>query len=368
MSEKPQLLLTPGPLTTSEATRNAMMRDWGSRDPAFIDLTRRVRTRITDLAGGAGTHTCVPLQGSGTYGLEAAIATFVPGDGHVLVLANGAYGHRIADIVEILGRRVSIIETGEDTPPAPAGLRERLSARDDITHVVLVHCETTSGILNPLAEIATVVADTGRSLIVDAMSSFGAIPIDVNAAPIDVLISSSNKCLEGAPGVAFVVARNESLAASVGNAPSMVLDLQAQSVGFQKTGEWRFTPPTHVVAALDAALHQLEEEGGVAARNKRYSENCTVLLDGMRALGFQPYLSHNLQAPTIVTFHTPADPKFDFTVFYDGLQDRGFTIYPGKLTKADSFRIGCIGQVFSGDMRAAVNAVKEVIEEMGVTL
>ena len=237
MSEKSQLLLTPGPLTTSAATREAMSRDWGSRDPAFIDLTRRVRTRIEDIAGGAETHSCVPLQGSGTYGLEAAMATFVPPDGHVLVLANGAYCHRIAGICEILGRGISIIETAEDTPPDPAALKERLASDGDITHVALVHCETTSGILNPLAEIAAVVADADRSLIVDAMSSFGAIPIDVNATPVDVLISSSNKCLEGVPGLAFVVARNDVLAASAGNAPSLVLDLHAQAAGFERSGE-----------------------------------------------------------------------------------------------------------------------------------
>ena len=368
MTDRKQLLLTPGPLTTSDATRKAMVRDWGSRDPAFIALTQRVRDRITALAGGTSTHSCVLLQGSGTYGLEAAMATFVPPDGHVLVLVNGAYCHRIATICETLGRKVDIYETGEDTPPDPAEIDRRLAAGMGITHVIMVHCETTSGILNPLAEITEIVAAWGRSLIVDAMSSFGAIPIDVNATPVDVVISSSNKCLEGVPGVAFVVARNEILAASAGNASSMVLDLQAQAAGFEKSGEWRFTPPTHVVAALDAALEQLEDEGGVAARNTRYSENCSILVDGMAAMGFQTYLSHNLQAPIIVTFHTPEVDAFDFTKFYDGLQQRGFTIYPGKLTKADSFRIGCIGQVFPDDMRAAIAAVAEVTAAMGMKL
>jgi 2-aminoethylphosphonate-pyruvate transaminase len=232
----------------------------------------------------------------------------------------------------------------------------------------MVHCETTSGILNPLAEIAAVVADHDRSLMVDAMSSFGALPIDVNASPIDVVISSSNKCLEGVPGIAFALARYTVLAAAAGNAPSMVLDLQAQAAGFDKSGEWRFTPPTHVVAALDAALDQLEDEGGVAARGARYAENCAILVDGMTALGFRTYLSHNLQAPIIVTFHTPDDPGFDFARFYDGLQQRGFTIYPGKLTKADSFRIGCIGQVFPDDIRRAIAVIGELVAEMEINL
>jgi 2-aminoethylphosphonate-pyruvate transaminase len=368
MTNRKQLLLTPGPLTTSTATRQAMQRDWGSRDPAFIELTQRTRARIAALAGGADTHACVLLQGSGTYGLEAAMATFVPPGGHVLVLANGAYCHRIATICEIHGRTVEIYETGEDTPPDPAEVARRLAADESIGHVVMVHCETTSGILNPLADIAGIVAGANRSLLIDAMSSFGAIPIDVNETPVDVVISSSNKCLEGVPGIAFVVARHEVLAASAGNASSMVLDLQAQAAGFERSGEWRFTPPTHVVAALDAALDQLEDEGGVAARNARYCENCSILVDGMTAMGFRTYLSHNLQAPIIVTFQTPEDAAFDFPAFYAGLQDRGFTIYPGKLTKIDSFRIGCIGQVFPHDMRAAVAAVGEVIAEMGVTL
>tara|TARA_R110000868_G_scaffold50260_4_gene160811 strand:- start:12390 stop:13496 length:1107 start_codon:yes stop_codon:yes gene_type:complete len=368
MTDREPLLLTPGPLTTSAATRQAMQRDWGSRDPAFIELTRHTRTRLAALVGGADTHSCILLQGSGTYGLEAAMATFVPPGGHVLVLANGAYCHRIAAICEILGRRVEIYETGEDTPPDPAVVAKRLAEDETIGHVVMVHCETTSGILNPLADVAEVVAAAGRSLLVDAMSSFGAIPIDVNKTPVDVVISSSNKCLEGVPGIAFAIARHDVLAASAGNAPSMVLDLHAQEAGFEKSGEWRFTPPTHVVAALDSALAQLDEEGGVAARNTRYSENCSVLVDGMSALGFRTYLSHNLQAPIIVTFHSPEDPAFDFPAFYAGLQQRGFTIYPGKLTKVDSFRIGCIGQVFPEDMRAAVAAVGEIVADMGVAV
>jgi len=367
MSDKPQILLTPGPLTTSERTRAAMLRDWGSRDPAFINLTRRVRERIAAIAGGAETHACVLLQGSGTFGLEAAAATFIPPDGHVLIPANGAYCHRMGTIAETLGRRVTVYETPENVPPDPAELGRLLDADVTITHVAMVHCETTSGILNPLAEIAETVQKAGRSLIVDAMSSFGGIPVDVNATPVDVLIASSNKCLEGVPGIAFVVARHGILAASAGNAPSVVLDLHAQAAGFEKSGEWRFTPPTHVVAALDAALEQLDEEGGVAGRHARYRENCDVLVDGMTALGFRTYLSHNLQAPIIVTFDMPDDPAFDFNRFYTGLQTRGFTIYPGKLTKADSFRIGCIGQVFPDDMRAAVAAVSDVMQEMGAT-
>ena len=366
MTRQTQLLLTPGPLTTSPQTKEAMLEDWGSRDPAFIALTRSVRERIAAIAGGTGTHSCIPLQGSGTYGLEAAMGTFVPAVARVLILANGAYCHRIAAICRILGREVEIYETGEDTPPDPAEVARRLADDPALGHVVMVHCETTSGILNPLAEVASVAAAAGRSLIVDSMSAFGALPVDVAALPVDVLISSSNKCLEGVPGLAFVVASNAALSKAAGNAPSMALDLHAQWQGFEKSGEWRFTPPTQVLAALSAALDQFEAEGGVGGRGARYAENCRILIDGMRALGFRTYLDDGLQAPIIVTFHTPTDPAFDFPKFYDALQARGFTIYPGKLTKIDSFRIGCIGQVMPDDMRTAVAAVGEVIAEMGV--
>lgn len=365
MITRPPLLLTPGPLTTSAETRDALLKDWGSRDPAFVALTRRVRERVADIAGGAATHSCVPIQGSGTYGLEAALGTFVPKGGRVLVLANGAYCQRIASILTLLGREPVLCETAEDTPPDPAEVARRLEADPSLKHVAMVHCETTSGILNPVDEVAAVVARHGRSLILDSMSAFGALPLDMAKEPVDVMISSSNKCLEGVPGLAFIVARTELLEAAAGNSPSMALDLHAQWAGFEKSGEWRFTPPTHVVAALGAALDQFEAEGGVAGRGARYRENCRILVDGMRAMGFRTYLPDELQAPIIVTFHTPEDPAFVFRTFYDALQARGFIIYPGKLTKIDSFRIGCIGQVMPDDMRAAVAAVGEVMAEMG---
>ena len=367
MTARSPLLLTPGPLTTSPKTREAMLVDWGSRDPAFIALTRGVRERIVGIANGNGngTHVCVPVQGSGTYGIEAALGTFVPHGARVLVLANGAYCHRIARILETLGRAPVLYETPEDTPPDPAEVGRRLAADPSLGHVAIVHCETTSGIRNPLEEVAAVVAEHGRSLFVDSMSAFGALPLDLAKIRADVVVASSNKCLEGVPGLAFAVVRRETMEASAGNSPSIALDLHAQWVGFEKTGEWRFTPPTHVVAALAAAIDQFEAEGGVAARGARYGENCRILVEGMRAMGFRTYLPDELQAPIIVTFHTPADPAFVFPRFYDLLGKRGFTIYPGKLTKIDSFRIGCIGQVMADDMRQAVAAVGEAMAELG---
>jgi 2-aminoethylphosphonate-pyruvate transaminase len=366
MTERPIYLLTPGPLTTALATREAMLRDWGSRDEGFKAITARVRTRLIALVNGGDAFTCVPIQGSGTYAVEATLGTLVPRGGKALVLVNGSYGERMARMCKTIGRAFAVYETDENEPPAPARLDDILADEPDVTHVAAVHCETTSGILNPIADVAEVVARRGRRLIVDAMSSFGALPIDAAALRCDALVASANKCLEGAPGIGFAVIRKSALAECKANAHSLSLDLHDQWQGFERTGEWRYTPATHVLAALDAALTAHAEEGGVAGRGKRYAANCRTLVDGMRRLGFETFLSDALQAPIIVTFHSPSDERFDFRKFYDALHARGFVIYPGKLTKAPSFRIGCIGAIDKAVLAGAVAAVAEVAKEMGL--
>jgi 2-aminoethylphosphonate-pyruvate transaminase len=353
-------------LTTADATKRAMVGDWGSRDAGFIAMNARVRARLVALTGGEETHVCVPLQGSGTFAVEAALGTLVPRDGKVLVLVNGAYGRRMTRILEILGRRHETMETAEDCPPDPRALDAHLAADPAIGHVAVVHCETTSGILNPLPAIAAVVARRQRQLIVDAMSTFGGIPIDAQAVRFAALVASSNKCLEGVPGLAFAIVRRDVLAAGAGNAHSLALDLNDQWRAMEGNGQWRFTPPTQVLAALDKALTLLHEEGGVEARRLRYAANCRVLVEGLRALGFETLLADHLQAPVIVTFRIPADPAFHFERFYNGLRERGFVIYPGKLTAEPSFRIGCIGAVRPADMEAAVAAVRAVMAGLGV--
>ena len=365
-SEREPLLLTPGPLTTSRTTREAMLRDWGSRDTDFIALNARVRDRLVDIAGVTGSHVCVPVQGSGTFAIEATVGTLLPPDGKMLVLVNGAYGKRIARICETIGRAHCAIETAEDVPNDVAALDAALAADPSISHVAAIHCETTSGILNPIAAIAETVARHGRSLIIDAMSAFGAIPLDATKVPFDAIVASSNKCIEGLPGVGFAVIRESVLAAAAGNAHSLSLDLHDQWKAMEGNGQWRFTPPTHVLAGFDQALAEHAAEGGVAGRGGRYTANCRILVDGMRALGFETLLPDELQAPIIVTFHTPSDPAFEFKTFYDSLRQRGYVIYPGKLTVADSFRIGCIGHVFETDIRGALAAIEEVLNEMGV--
>lgn len=361
------LLLTPGPLTTSLAVKQAMVHDWGSRDQGFIAINKMVLEKIVELAGGEGTHVTVPVQGSGTFAVEAMITSFVPKMGKLLVLINGAYGHRARKIAEIAGRAVVSYETPEDTPPDLAKLDRLLADDKAITHVFAVHCETTSGVLNPIAETAGLVAKHGRRLLVDSMSAFGALELDARKVPYDAMASSSNKCLEGVPGLGFVVCRKSALAECKGNATTLVLDLFEQAEGFAKTGQYRFTPPIHVIVALGKAIEEHAAEGGVAGRGKRYRENAKVLIDGMRAMGFRTLLPDAQQAPIIVTFHMPTDPKFVFQRFYDGLKDRGYVIYPGKLTVADSFRIGCIGRIYPKDIKGALAAVRDVLDEMRVS-
>jgi 2-aminoethylphosphonate-pyruvate transaminase len=359
-------LLTPGPLTTSEATKRAMLHDLGSRDRRFIAATARVRARLVALLGGEGSFTCVPLQGSGTFAVEAMIGTFLPRDGKLLVLVNGAYGQRIARICQYLGRACEMLETAEDVANDPAALDRRLAEDPAISHVAVVHCETTSGILNPVEEIAGVVARRGRRLLIDAMSAFGALPLDVRRAPCDAVAASSNKCLEGVPGMGFVLARTAALEASRGNAHSLSLDLHDQWRAMEANGQWRFTPPTQVLLAFEEALAEHEAEGGVAGRGARYRRNCRILVDGMRALGFETLLPDEVQAPIIVTFRMPADPGFSFHGFYDRLSARGFVIYPGKLTVAESFRIGCIGRLGEAEMEGALAAVRGTLRDMNV--
>jgi 2-aminoethylphosphonate-pyruvate transaminase len=359
-------LLTPGPLTTSMATKQAMLHDWGSRDAAFIETNRVVRQNLLKIAHAENTHVCVPVQGSGTFAVEATLGTLIPKSGKALILINGAYGMRMGKILDYAGRAYVTYETLEDTPPDPAHVAKLLADDEAITHVLAVHCETTSGILNPIAKIADVVAKAERSLIIDAMSAFGAIVLDARRIPFDAVMASSNKCLEGVPGLGFALIRKSVLDGCKGNAHALSLDLYDQYKAMEGNGQWRFTPPTHVIAAFASAMDQYFADGGLAGRNARYSENCRTLVAGMRALGFETLLPDELQAPIIITFKMPKDPAFNFDLFYDSLKDRGYVIYPGKLTVAPSFRIGCIGAIGVAEINDALDAIKVVLDTMGV--
>ena len=364
--DRDRILLTPGPLTTTLRTKLAMLHDWGSWDTDFNAVTAGVRKALLDIVHGQGTHVVVPLQGSGTFSVEAAVATLVPKDGHVLVLDNGAYCKRAGKLTQMMGRRVSVVGFAEDAPVSAQVLDEHLRSDTSISHVILIHCETGAGVENPLAEVAAVCERHGKGLIVDAMSSFAALAIDARSVRFDALVAASGKCLEGVPGMGFVFIRQAVLDGCAGNSQSLAMDLHDQHRYMAQTGQWRFTPPTHVVVALAEAIRQFEEEGGQPARLARYTDNCRTLIDGLAALGLRPFLQPAHQAPIIVTFHAPAHPAYDFKRFYAAAKARGFLLYPGKLTTAETFRVGCIGAIGRQEMQQAVNAVADVLREMGI--
>ncbi|HXE50131.1 MAG TPA: 2-aminoethylphosphonate--pyruvate transaminase [Ramlibacter sp.] len=364
--DRDKILLTPGPLTTTLRTKLAMLRDWGSWDSDFNEITASVRASLLKIVHGEDSHVVVPLQGSGTFSVEAAVGTLVPPGGHVLVLDNGAYCKRAVRLTRLMGRTCSVLEFDEAAQVSPAALEQKLGADTTITHVILIHCETGTGVLNPLQEVANVCALHGRSLIVDAMSSFGALPIDARETRFDALIAASGKCLEGVPGMGFVIIRKDVLDGCGGQSQSLAMDLHDQHTYMERTGQWRFTPPTHVVVALAEALAQFEAEGGQPARLERYTQNYRTLVHGMSRMGFMPFLEPAIQAPIIVTFHAPGDLRYDFKAFYAAARRIGFILYPGKLTQVETFRVGCIGAIGPNEMEQAVLAVAMALEDLGI--
>ena len=360
-------LLTPGPLTTAYEVKEAMLKDWGSWDEDFRDLTKKLRKNLLSLLGPRkNLYDCVPIQGSGTFAVESMLGTFIPKDGKLLVLANGAYGLRAAQTMDYLNRDYHLLDKGDYLPPRGSEVAVILENDKAITHVLVIHCETSSGILNPLEEIGAAVKSAGRKLLIDSMSAFGAVPVDPEKIDFEAMVSSANKCIEGVPGFGFVFAKLSALEAAKGNCHSLSLDVEAQWSAMEKSGQWRFTPPTHVVAAFLTALEIHEEEGGVAGRGARYTNNRDVMVSGMRDLGFETLLDERWLSPIIVTFFCPADRAFEFTKFYDLMKSEGYIIYPGKLTVVDSFRIGCIGRMDAHVMKGVVFAAKKALETMGV--
>jgi 2-aminoethylphosphonate-pyruvate transaminase len=363
-----KVLFTPGPLTTSRTVKQAMLRDLGSRDGEFIRVVREVREQLVRLGGGTGAYEAVLVQGSGTFAIEATVGSVVPRGGKLLVLVNGAYGKRIARIADVLAIDHQVQSCIEDQTPDLGLLEATLAGDPAITHVVVVHSETTTGIVNPIREICGAARRAGKLTIVDAMSSFGGMPIDLEKDGIDYLVSSANKCIEGVPGFAFTLARRDPFLAVEGAARSLSLDLHAQWRGLENDGQFRFTPPTHAILAFHRALFELAEEGGVDARAARYRALQRTLDAGMQKMGFVPYLPPELRGHIITSYRYPAHATFEFSTFYDLLSQRGFAIYPGKLTTADCFRIGSIGRIFPSDVRNLLAAVRETIGEMRIEI
>jgi len=361
-------LLTPGPLTTSLTTKEAMLHDWGSRDQKFIDLNHSIRESLISLIDGKNEYQCVPMQGSGTFAVESMISSLVPRDAKILILINGAYGERMRKMCSYLNRNYIVYTVAEHEPHNLAQIEKIIDSNKDLTHVFVVYCETTSGILNPIKSIADLVERKKLSLFIDAMSAFGALPISTKKIKFEAVAASSNKCLEGVPGVGFILVKNNVIKNAKDNCHSLSLDLYDQWQAMEKNKQWRFTPPTHVLAAFHQAIKEHEKEGGAEGRLKRYSNNCKIICKEMKDLGFKQLLSDDLQAPIIITFMQPKNVNFNFEKFYNALSKKNFLIYPGKLTVADTFRIGCIGNLDENDMYNAIKSIKEVLTELQIKI
>ncbi|MDA1277298.1 MAG: 2-aminoethylphosphonate--pyruvate transaminase [Verrucomicrobia bacterium] len=367
---KDKTLFTPGPLTTSLNVKQAMLRDAGSWHFEFNEIVAQIREDLLDLAGVAKAdgYTTVLMQGSGSFGVESVIGSVVPPDGKLLIVANGAYGDRMVKMAERLRLRHRVLRFPENVTPDPSEIDRLLLEDPEVSDVAGVHCETSTGIENPITEIGRVVKARGKIYIVDAMSSFGALPIPLKNSGIDYLISSANKCIEGVPGFSFVIARRDALVATEGSARSLSLDLLAQLKGFETNGQFRFTPPTHSILAFEQAMRELDDEGGITARCERYRRIHKVLVSGMRRMGFRTYLPEEVQSCIITSFYYPSDSKFSFPEFYQKLSEKGFIIYPGKISQADLFRIGSIGRIFESDIRSLLAAIQETVLEMELCL
>jgi 2-aminoethylphosphonate-pyruvate transaminase len=362
-----KLLFTPGPLTTSATVKEAMLRDLGSLDSDFLTSVRNIRTRLLEVGPySPEDYECVLMQGSGTFVVESVISSALPRDGKLLVLVNGAYGRRIVQIARVHGIALEVFEVAENVKFTPELVAQHLASVTGVTHVAVVHCETTSGVLNRVEEIGHVVHRAGAAYIVDAMSSFGAIPIDMAGSHIDYLISSANKCIEGVPGFGFIIVNRHALNSAKGQARTLSLDLYDQWASMEATGHFRFTPPIHTLLAFEQALNELDEEGGVHARGERYRQNHVALCSGMKAIGFEIYLAEEDQSFIITSFRYSSNPAFQFADFYSRLWALGFAIYPGKLSYESCFRIGTIGRIMVADIEALLEAIRCVLHDMGV--
>ncbi|KHD15407.1 2-aminoethylphosphonate--pyruvate transaminase [Clostridium butyricum] len=352
-------LLTPGPLTTTEAVKKEMLFDRCTWDDEYKSITQKIRKELLDIGNVyEEDYTAVLMQGSGTFAVESVITSTVGEKDKLLIIANGAYGERIGQIAEHISLNHVIYNNEYDVHPDMDKVKEILDKDTEITHIAMVHCETTTGILNPIEDLSVIAKEYNKTLIIDAMSSFGGIPIDIKALGIDYLISSANKCIQGVPGFGFVIAKKEKLEKCKGISRSLSLDLYDQYKGMDKDGKWRFTSPTHVVAAFSKALDELKEEGGVEGRYNRYKNNNLVLRKKLKEIGIESYIEEEKQSPIITTFAFPTD-AFSFNEFYSFIKERGFVIYPGKLTDVDTFRIGNIGEIYEED----INKLCEIIEE-----
>ncbi len=366
---KDKLLFTPGPLTTAAKVKEAALTDLGSRDSVFISVVKQIRQELLKLAKVVTPdYEAVIIQGSGTFGIESVISSSIPANGMLLNIINGAYGRRISQMARIYSIPLIELNFDENQLPDLQQIEAILDIYPQITHVAVIHGETTTGLINPIDEIGTIAAHHNKVFIVDAMSTFGAYDIDVRYLNISYLISSSNKCIEGIPGFSFVLAKRSELEKCKNQARTLSLDLFDQWAGLNQNGQFRFTPPVQSILAFQEALNELEKEGGIAARAKRYAENNALLVTLMKEKGFITYLPESLRGYIITSFLFPSHPNFSFEMFYSKLNEKGFVIYPGKLSKVDCFRIGNIGHLFANDVKMLVSAIEDVLKELEIDL
>lgn len=356
-------LLTPGPLTTTETVKKEMLFDHCTWDDDYKQITQEIRRELLNLAHvSEEEYTAVLMQGSGTFGVESVLTSVIGKEEKLLIAANGAYGKRMVSIAEHACIDYTLYEEDFDKVPCARKIAEILDGDGRITHVAMVHSETTSGILNDISSVAKVVKERGRTFIVDAMSSFGGVDIQVGELGIDFIVSSANKCIQGVPGFSFIICRRDKLMESKGKARSLSLDLYDQWETMEKDGKWRFTSPTHVVLAFARALEEMEEEGGIEARNRRYTDNNRLLIRRMKEMGISPYIGEEYQGPIITTFFYPENHSFTFSEMYEYIKERGYAIYPGKVTEAETFRIGNIGEIYEEDINKLCDILGEFLQ------
>jgi 2-aminoethylphosphonate-pyruvate transaminase len=367
--KKDKLLFTPGPLTTSMLVKEAALADLGSRDTTFISLVNNIRRKLLMLAHvNSPEYETVIMQGSGTFGIESVVSSAIPMNGTLLNIINGAYGRRISEIAKIHSIPTIELIYEENRLPDYYEIESVLKENSQITHLAVIHGETTTGLLNPIEKIGEIASSYNISFILDAMSTFGAYDIDQKKLNISYLISSANKCIEGIPGFSFILAKRTELEKCKNQMRSLSLDLYAQWAGLNLNGQFRFTPPVHSLLSFNEALLELETEGGICARGLRYEENNSFLVAGMKKLGFELYLNDAVRSYIITSFFFPKHQNFFFDVFYSKLNERGFVIYPGKLSKVECFRIGNIGQIYISDIYKLLEAITIILKEMNVDL
>ena len=364
MSEREWVLLNPGPANTTPSVRAALViPDLCHREPEYFEMMRRCRAAVARLAGGDDDWVTVLFTGSGTAAVEATICSVVPSDRALLVVDNGVYGDRMLKIARAHGIASHAVSVDTFSAVCPDAVDAALLAHPEVSHVAVVHHETTTGVLNPVADIARVVERRGRRMIVDAMSSLFGEPLDVTQPPLDFVTASANKCLQGVPGVSFVLARRTALAALRGRAPrSVYLDLHAH-FATQEQDNTPFTPAVQVVHAMEQALAELAQEG-VKQRIARYADNARVLREGLGELGFSILVAPDARSNILTTFRLPDGVTYD--ALHDALKRRGYIIYAGQGDlRRYAFRVANIGTLTPRDMAGVVQAFAEALAELG---